>query len=71
MRDYTKALGRKLKDSAPRSGAGAQPQQEPPYKYWRVMKFVLEVDQPIKDTVVSSISEVSLSTAFAFHLECF
>lgn len=61
MRDYTKSLARKRKEFAPRSGAaGASPDDEPSYKYWRQMRFVVDVDKPVRQTVVSSITDVSV-----------
>ena len=58
LRDYVKSLARKQKEQRPTSG-GASVDTEPKYKYWKNLKFLLDVDRPVRETVLSSLSSNS------------
>ena len=49
------------KKNDPRSCAGATAETEPSYKYWRNMKFIIDVDWPVWQTVTSSLEDDEVS----------
>ena len=58
LRDYVKSLARKQRELRPTSG-GASVDTEPQYKYWKNLKFLLDVDRPVREIVLSSLPDTN------------
>ena len=54
LHDYVKSLANKQREQRPTSG-GASVDTEPQYNFWKDLKFLLDVDRPVRETVLSSL----------------